>query len=164
MRYRKRLLSAGTLLVAGSLLTMGMSVSAGASSGPPSLKSLKGQTLVVTSWGGVWTQYEQKDLYTPFTKDTGIKVQVVVNGSDPSIPAMLEESTGNVSIDMVEPLNPAVMIGKGDNIPFPSWLLKVFAPDSESARTRRTTWMPATRRPSDCVQSSRHEEVPHDAG
>ncbi len=129
MRYRKQLLSAGALLVAGSLLTMGMTVSAGASSGPPNLKSLKGQTLVVTSWGGVWTQYEQKDLYTPFTKDTGIKVQVVVNGSDPSIPAMLEESTGNVSIDIVEPLNPAVMIGKGDNIPFPSWLLKIFAQD-----------------------------------
>jgi putative spermidine/putrescine transport system substrate-binding protein len=84
---------------------------------------------VVTSWGGIWTQDEQKYLYTPFTKATGIKVQVVVNGSDPSVPAMLEESNGDVSIDLVEPANPAVMIGKGWNVPFPSWLLKIFKED-----------------------------------
>jgi|GEM_PF-1722214 len=102
------------------------STSAG-SSGPPSLSSLKGSTLTVTSWGGVWTSLEQKYLYGPFTKDTGIKVQIVTNGSDPAIPAILQEQQGNVSIDLVEPLNPVEMIQKGYVSKFPSWLTAAFA-------------------------------------
>ena len=125
---------AGVLIVAGSLFASGNSVASASSSGQPSLKSLKGQTLVVTSWGGVWTQDEQKYLYGPFTKATGIKVDVVVNGSDPSIPAMLQETTHNVTIDLVEDLNIPVMVNKGEVQQFPSWLLQSFkkylVPDS----------------------------------
>ncbi len=99
------------------------------SGGPPRLASLKGQTLVMTSWGGVWTQDEQKYLFGPFTKDTGIKVQTVINGSDPAIPSILQEQQGNVSIDISESLNPVVLFNKNDAQSFPHWLTAAFRKD-----------------------------------
>jgi putative spermidine/putrescine transport system substrate-binding protein len=114
-------------LAACSSSSSGSSGSASASSGPPSLASLKGSTLVITTWGGVWTQDEQKYLYGPFTKDTGINVRLVTNGSDPSIPAILQEQQNNVSIDIAEPLNPVVMLNKGYAQTFPHWLQAEFA-------------------------------------
>jgi spermidine/putrescine-binding protein len=148
-------LLAGVLLLAGSLFTGGSSVASASSNGQPSLKSLKGQTLVVTTWGGVWTQAEQKDLWGPFTKATGIKVQAVVNGSDPAIPAMLGEQTNNVTVDLVEPLNPAVMI----NIVVTSNLQE--GPEAERIHQE----LHRCRRDGDghCVQPGRHEKVPVDA-
>lgn len=107
-------------------MVIGIAPAVGASSGPPKLSSLKGSTLVVTSWGGVWTSSEQKYLYGPFTKDTGIKVKVVVNGSNPLIPAMLQEQQGNVSIDIAESLDWLVAYDKGYVQKFPSWLLSIF--------------------------------------
>lgn len=101
----------------------------GHSAGPPSPKSLRGSTLVVTSWGGVWTQDEQKYLFGPFTKDTGIKVKIVTNGSDPAIPSILQEQQGNVSIDLSESLNPVVLFKKNDVQNFPKWLLSAFKKD-----------------------------------
>jgi putative spermidine/putrescine transport system substrate-binding protein len=117
---------AGVLMVAGSLFANGVDVAGASSSGQPSLKSLKGQTIVEASWGGVYTQAEKKDLWDPFTKATGIKVEAVINGSDPSIPAILGEQTHNQTIDLVTPLNPAIMISKGEIQQFPSWLLATF--------------------------------------
>lgn len=94
--------------------------------GPPSVKSLRGSSITVTSWGGVWTQDEQKYLYGPFTKATGIKVSVVVNGSDPAVPAILQEQQHKVSIDIAEALNPVLITGKGYAQTFPNWLLSTF--------------------------------------
>lgn len=107
----------------------GGSAAAVSSNAPPSLKSLKGSTLVVTTWGGVWTQYEQKYLFGPFTKDTGIKVQTVTNGSDPAIPSILQEQQNNVSIDISESLNPVVLFNKNDVQNFPAWLIAAFKKD-----------------------------------
>jgi spermidine/putrescine-binding protein len=127
--------AAALVLVAGSVALVaacssgsgsGGPAATGASGGPPSLKSLKGTTLVITTWGGVWTQDEQKYLFGPFTKATGIKVQTVTNGSDPAIPSLLQEQQNNVSIDISESLNPVVLFNKGDVQPFPSWLMATF--------------------------------------
>ena len=127
---------AGVILAVGCLLASCSSGSSSpsttggsSSSGPPSAASLRGKTLVVTSWGGAWTQAEQKYWWTPFTKATGVKVEPVINGSDPSIPAILQEQQGNVSVNLVEPLNPVIMINKGYVTPFPSWLLSTFKQD-----------------------------------
>lgn len=131
-RRRPRLMAAA----AGAALAVALvgcgsngSTSTSSSSGPPKLSSLKGTTLTVTSWGGVWTQDEQKYLFTPFTKDTGIKVKVVVNGSDPAIPSILQEQQNNVSIDLSESLNPVVLINKKYAQTFPAWLTSAFKKD-----------------------------------
>ena len=108
------------------------SVGAQSSNGPPNRKSLKGTRLVVASWGSVWTQDEQKYLFGPFTKDTGIKVQVVMNGSDPAIPSILQEQQNNVSIDISESLNPVVLFKKNDVQQFPAWLIVAFKKDLRS--------------------------------
>jgi spermidine/putrescine-binding protein len=126
MRYGRQSLKADTVVVAGSLITLGMSSAGAASNSQPRLKSLKGQTLVIMSWGAAWTQAEQKYPWGLFTESTGIKVQSVINGSDPSIPATPQEATSNISIDLVEPLDPAMMINRGETQHFPSWLQSSF--------------------------------------
>ncbi len=131
---RHRLTALASLATATALLCAcgsssgGSSSQAGAnSSSKPDVSSLKGQTMTITSWGGVWTDNEQKYLFTPFTQDTGIKVKVVINGSDPAVPAILQEQQGNVSIDIAESLNPVVLLNKGYAQNFPSWLTSEFA-------------------------------------
>jgi spermidine/putrescine-binding protein len=148
--------TAAALLVAcGSSSGGSGSKSAAGSSAKPDVSTLKGQTMTITSWGGVWTDSEQKFLFTPFTQDTGIKVKVVVNGSDPAVPAILQEQQGNVSIDISESLNPVVMLNKGYAQNFPSWLMtefaSEFAPGAYTANTVETRVTPppsspATRR------------------
>jgi putative spermidine/putrescine transport system substrate-binding protein len=117
----------GVLLAACGSSSGGSSSSAGSSATKPSLSSLKGQTITVTSWGGVWTDDEVKYLFTPFTADTGIKVKVVINGSDPAVPAILQEQQNNVSIDIAESLNPVVLLNKDYAQNFPAWLKAEFA-------------------------------------
>jgi spermidine/putrescine-binding protein len=115
------------LLAALATASAGMAGSAArTASGPPDLSSFKGRTLVVTSWGGVWTQLEQKDLYGPFEKATGVHVKIVVNGSDPAIPAILSAQQGKENVDLAEPLNPAELIDKNLASTFPSWLTTTF--------------------------------------
>lgn len=96
--------------------------------------SADSNTLTVTSWGGVWTDNEQKYFFKPFEKDTGIHVKVVVNGSSPMTPALLQEQQNDVSIDLVETENSFVLKDKGYLGPFSSSLMKLFAkkfrPDS----------------------------------
>jgi putative spermidine/putrescine transport system substrate-binding protein len=120
------ILAVACLVASCSSNSSSTTTTSGTTSGPPSLSSLKGKTLVITSWGGAWTQAEQKYWWGPFSKATGVKVESVINGSDPSIPAILQEQQNNVSIDLVEPLNPVIMINKGYVTPFPSWLLSSF--------------------------------------
>jgi putative spermidine/putrescine transport system substrate-binding protein len=129
----------GAALTVASVLTAMPLVAGASSSGPPSNASLKGKTLVITSWGGVWTQDEQKYWWGPFEKATGVKVESVINGSDPSIPALLQEQQNNVSIDLVEPLNPTIMLNKGEAENFPSWLLSTFKSELRSGTYTKNT-------------------------
>jgi putative spermidine/putrescine transport system substrate-binding protein len=115
-----------TLVAMASASSVMAGKSTNAASGAPDLSSFKGRTLVVTSWGGVWTQLEQKNLYKPFEKATGVKVKIVINGSDPAIPAILQAQQGHQGIDLAEPLNPAELTLKHLASTFPSWLMTTF--------------------------------------
>jgi putative spermidine/putrescine transport system substrate-binding protein len=139
MSRRKVIGALGAALTVASVLTAMPLVAGASSSGPPSNASLKGKTLVITSWGGVWTQDEQKYWWGPFEKATGVKVESVINGSDPSIPALLQEQQNNVSIDLVEPLNPTIMLNKGEAENFPSWLLSTFKSELRSGTYTKNT-------------------------
>lgn len=68
----------------------------------PALDSLKGRKLVISTWGGVWTDTTKKYLTDPFAKDTGVNVQFVVNGNDTVAPALLQVQNHNVQIDLID--------------------------------------------------------------
>lgn len=88
--------------------------------------SFKGQTLVISTWGGVWTDALKKYFAEPFEKETGAKVQFLVNGFGPDVPAMLQAQQGNVKIDITEGINTEVLRQKGYLAEFPPALMKEF--------------------------------------
>jgi putative spermidine/putrescine transport system substrate-binding protein len=61
--------------------------------------------VAVSSWGGSWTEAEQKHLGDPFTKETGIEVEYKVTGESPTAPALLQAQSGNVQLDVINTEN-----------------------------------------------------------
>lgn len=108
-----------------AVLAAALVASSGCGTGA-SQSSADSNTLTVTSWGGVWTENEQKYFFKPFEKETGIKVKVIVNGSSPMAPALLQQQQNNVTIDLVETENAFVMKEKGFLAPFSPALMKLF--------------------------------------
>jgi putative spermidine/putrescine transport system substrate-binding protein len=88
-----------------------------------STSSLKGQTITVESWGGVFTTATQNYFATPFSKATGVNVKFAINGSDIDTPALLQEQSHDVSIDLLDGAYVAEINTKNAGQPFPSSLL-----------------------------------------
>jgi len=88
----------------------------------------------VSTWGGVWTDGEQRDFGTPFTQETGVKVNYQVAGTSPMAPALLQAQSGNVSLDVVDAENAEVLRARG--------LLATFPPDL--MQTIQSTSRPGT--------------------
>src|SRR5262245_18097079 len=101
MRITKK--TSNCVLVAGVMALAACGGSSGGGSGSggsggsgdkyskvPALDYLKGRKLVISTWGGVWTDTTKKYLTDPFSKDTGVTVQFVVNGNDTVAPALLQ--------------------------------------------------------------------------
>jgi putative spermidine/putrescine transport system substrate-binding protein len=127
VRKSLNVVAVGALLVlaaacgGGSGKTAAATASAGSGS-----SAVKDKQLVITSWGGVWTDNEKRLFFDPFEKDTGIKVQVVVNGSSPMAPALLQAQQGRVAIDISETENAYILKNKGYLQQFPQELMDVF--------------------------------------
>lgn len=86
---------------------------------------LKGKTLNVVSWGGVWTDATKEHFADPFSEDTGAKVEFQVSGTDPTAPVLLQEQQGNVSIDLIDGGNAGRLELEGYLEHFPEDLMTV---------------------------------------
>ena len=87
------------------VLTVGtavMTLFASPSSSAQSNQSLKGKTLVIASWGGVWTELSKKYFGDPFSADTGVKVTYIESGNGFAPQSIAQEQSGNVQWDILD--------------------------------------------------------------
>ncbi|MDA9391526.1 hypothetical protein WN73_12890 [Bradyrhizobium sp. CCBAU 45394] len=66
-------------------------------------------SVIFTSWGGSFQAYMKECVTEPFTKETGITVNIVPGPDNAKIKAM--QLTGNVQIDVMENLGPIIASG-----------------------------------------------------
>ena len=78
-----------------------------------------GKTITVATWGGDWTDAFKKNFAEPYTQETGVKFDYVVNGIDPTIPVNLQEDAGKVKIDLIDSGQAAPLAVKDYLAPFP---------------------------------------------
>lgn len=136
-RARRGLLSSLTLVAVA--LAMGAcgddddvvtSTPAGTGTAAANTDALRGQTIVVETFGGVFTEAEKKYFGEPFTKETGIKVRYEEVGS-PTAPALLQQESGNVKIDIVMTENAEVLRAKDFLAEFPPDLMTTLEQTSD---------------------------------
>lgn len=114
---------AGVLAITACGGSSGGGAGAGAkATGVPALDSLKGRKLVISTWGGVWTDTTKKYLTDPFAKETGVNVQFIVNGNDTVAPALLQVKNHNVQIDLIDAGNDSTLILNNAAEKFPAEL------------------------------------------
>jgi putative spermidine/putrescine transport system substrate-binding protein len=118
---RGSLFAAGGLTLGSSLLSAcGSSDSSSAASGGNG----GGGQVVVADWGGAIQDAEQKYLYGPFSKETGIKVVMSGPPADARIKAMVD--SGNVEWDLVAgSLTSVIALGRSYFEELPSSTLTV---------------------------------------
>lgn len=68
---------------------------------PPQLAAQKGGTVVVIGWGGQYQEAQKKAIYTPFEKETGIRVVALSPIDYAKLKAMVQ--SGRVEWDVAEP-------------------------------------------------------------
>lgn len=103
--------------------------------GVPALNSLQGRTMEMSSWGGVWTESTQKYFVEPFEKETGVKVNIVVNGNDTAAPVLLQYQNGHVTTDLIDGGVLNDMLDRGALEKLPDGLNKVLAETSRPNST-----------------------------
>jgi len=86
--------------------------------------SLKGRTLNVVTWGGVWTDATKKYFLEPFAAETGVKVNYTISGTDPTSTVLLQEQQGSVQIDLTDSSSAGVLEEKGFMEHFPDELMQ----------------------------------------
>lgn len=141
--HRKSLSFAAVMIVSAAFLA---ACSGGGSSSPSSassvapLGSLKGKTITVSTWGGTWTDAFKQAFAGPFSKATGAKFNYVINGSDPTVPVLLQEQANNVKIDLVDSGVGSQLKEKGYLEPFPSSLLDIMKKTSAPGMANPYWW------------------------
>lgn len=118
--------------VAASLgaLTITVGLVAGCTSAPEETpageQDLTGRTLTVSTWGSSFSESGKELFFEPFAKETGVTVNYLETGTEPTAQVLLQAQEGRVDVDLIESGNPGVLLNLDLIQPFPQDLKDVF--------------------------------------
>lgn len=83
----------------------------------------EGRDLNVVTWGGAWTEASEKHVFGPFSEETGVNVNFIVSGTDPTATVKLQVEQNAVQIDLGDSLGGARLEVEGMLEHFPPELV-----------------------------------------
>lgn len=104
-RVAMRIVVVLTMFITGAFTVgCGEGTETGLTASPASSEggSLKGRKLIVASWGGGWTENTKKHFYEPFSKETGVEVEFVINGNGFGSGVRAAASAGKTQWDLLD--------------------------------------------------------------
>lgn len=102
--------------------------------------NFEGRELNIVTWGGVWTESTEEYFTKPFSEETGVKVNFIVSGTDPTATVLLQAQQGNVQIDLADTATSARLELDGYLEHFPDDLLSVLEETSREGTVFPYTW------------------------
>lgn len=89
-----------------------------------------GRELNVVTWGGVWTDSTREAFGDPFEELTGVTINYIVSGTDPTATVVLQQQQGNVQIDLTDTSTAARLELDGYLEPIPDDVLAILEAES----------------------------------